>query len=202
MTIQAAASSTCRVKIPTLGKSGQGWGTRSDRRARRPPQAFPGFAHARRQLRRRHRAAAAARLHPRRELSRKGAADAGGLRRHGRAVRDLRRHLRHRRLPAQHAAHASGDGGQRRTGGQTLRCRRRSLRAGQVGGADSGRERGDAAEPATGAGRDHPQPAGGEGRQTVAVVCSDFTCQPPVSDPEQLSAALRQALRSRAGLRS
>ncbi len=31
--------------------------------------------------------------------------------------------------------------------------------------------------------------------QTVAVVCSDFTCQPPVSDPEQLSAALRQALR-------
>jgi uncharacterized protein len=26
----------------------------------------------------------------------------------------------------------------------------------------------------------------------VAVVCSNFTCQPPVSDPEQLSAALRQ----------
>jgi len=29
--------------------------------------------------------------------------------------------------------------------------------------------------------------------QPVAVVCSNFTCQPPVSDPEQLSAALHQA---------
>ncbi len=29
----------------------------------------------------------------------------------------------------------------------------------------------------------------------VAVVCSNFACQPPVSDPEQLSAALRQTLR-------
>jgi len=31
--------------------------------------------------------------------------------------------------------------------------------------------------------------------QSVAVVCSNFTCQPPVSDSQQLSAALRQALR-------
>ena len=31
--------------------------------------------------------------------------------------------------------------------------------------------------------------------QPVAVVCSDFACQPPVSDPGQLSAALHQALR-------
>jgi len=29
----------------------------------------------------------------------------------------------------------------------------------------------------------------------VAVVCSNFTCQPPVSDPEQLSETLRQAAR-------
>ena len=29
----------------------------------------------------------------------------------------------------------------------------------------------------------------------VAVVCSNFTCQPPVSDPEQLSETLRQAVR-------
>jgi uncharacterized protein YyaL (SSP411 family) len=29
----------------------------------------------------------------------------------------------------------------------------------------------------------------------VAVVCSNFTCQPPISDPGQLSDALRQALR-------
>ncbi len=31
--------------------------------------------------------------------------------------------------------------------------------------------------------------------QPVAVVCSGFTCQPPVHDPEQLSEAVRQALR-------
>ncbi len=31
--------------------------------------------------------------------------------------------------------------------------------------------------------------------QSVAVVCSDFACQPPISDPEQLSETLRQALR-------
>jgi len=31
--------------------------------------------------------------------------------------------------------------------------------------------------------------------QAVAVVCSNFTCQPPVSDPQQLSETLRQVLR-------
>ncbi|MFI5089611.1 MAG: thioredoxin domain-containing protein [Terriglobales bacterium] len=31
--------------------------------------------------------------------------------------------------------------------------------------------------------------------QAVAVVCSNFACQPPVSDPQQLSETLRQALR-------
>jgi hypothetical protein len=36
-----------------------------------------------------------------------------------------------------------------------------------------------------------------EGRG-VAVVCSNFTCQPPVSDPDQLAAALREAMLAKA----
>jgi len=33
----------------------------------------------------------------------------------------------------------------------------------------------------------------------VALVCSNFTCSPPITDPEQLSEALNQALRARPG---
>jgi len=36
-------------------------------------------------------------------------------------------------------------------------------------------------------------PAVEEGR-TVAVVCTGFACQPPISDPEELARVLRQAL--------
>jgi uncharacterized protein YyaL (SSP411 family) len=32
-------------------------------------------------------------------------------------------------------------------------------------------------------------------KKTVAVLCSNFTCQPPISDPSSLSKLLQQALR-------
>ncbi len=39
-----------------------------------------------------------------------------------------------------------------------------------------------------------PQLAVLQQAQTVAVVCSGFTCQPPISDPEQLARSLRQPI--------
>jgi uncharacterized protein YyaL (SSP411 family) len=32
--------------------------------------------------------------------------------------------------------------------------------------------------------------------KSIAVICSGFTCQPPISEPEELTKALREALRS------
>jgi len=34
--------------------------------------------------------------------------------------------------------------------------------------------------------------------KTVAVICSGFTCQPPISDPEELSRSLRSVLTQQA----
>ena len=155
-------------------------------------ETVSGFSHSRGKFRGSHRVAAAVRFDQPAELSREGGTDPGVAGRTGRQVRDLRRDLWHCRGASLTSAHPDRGHRRRRVGGAVGRHRSRVLRLSQDG-AQAGSQQGRSAESAARAGGDASRicPCIKEGK-SVAVVCSGFSCQPPITDPEQLQAKPRQ----------
>ena len=122
-------------------------GRAADGRARNPPQAAPGFAHAGREFGGRDRARPAIRVHGRARVSRLGGKDARGIRRADPTIRHLRRDLRPRGSASCAPLAASGDhrsgGRPKASGTREGRARNLPLRegcdAGHTGAAGFGR---------------------------------------------------------------
>ena len=123
-----------------------------------------------------------------RVLSRQSREDSAGLRRTGRAGRNFRRNLRYRcrlvfRPHTQVVVIGNDQPGQQLYAAAIAPF---ALNKSVIRMRSSERT----STPPTSTGRNDPESAGGEEGKSVAVVCSNFTCMPPIDDPDQLAKTL------------
>ena len=160
------------------------------------PETVSGFSHSRGKFRGRHRVAAAVRFHQPEELSRASGTDAGVAGRAGRQVRDLCRDLRHcsgasLHVPIPRSWSSEKTIWQNSCAPSPPASSRFTRRCSTWPPAKWFRRicRPRWRKPYL------SYPSLKEGK-SVAVVCSGFSCQPPVMDPEQLRRSLGIALKN------